>query len=97
MEDGGSGLKDMGHRFIVFIFSYYSSVKSTINAVFPPDQVAMCGGGVRTWSPNGEQNDIYYYFIIEKSLKRKKNRINLWRPVLILWHCATHWSMYGKH
>ena len=27
----------------------------------------------------------------------KRSRINLWRSVLILWCCATHWSMYGKH
>lgn len=30
-------------------------------------------------------------------LREKKSRINLWCLVLILWCCATHWSMYGKH
>jgi hypothetical protein len=28
---------------------------------------------------------------------KTKDRINSWRSMLILWHRATQWSMYGKH
>ena len=27
----------------------------------------------------------------------KSDGINLWRSMLIVWRCATQWSMYGKH
>ena len=37
-------------------------------------------------------------FMFPNRVKKKlKNGINSWRSMLILWRCATHWSMYGKH
>ena len=41
-----------------------------------------------------ERNDIY---IRKSQNKVKRSGINLWRSVLILWRCAAHWSMHGKH
>ena len=50
-----------------------------------------CQGGRVLWG--NEWTERYFYLIIVK----KRSGINLWRSVLILWHCATRWSMYGKH